>query len=71
MSLVIVDVDSQYCDELCYSYQLIKEDDDTYSVYVARDFLHGYHVARDVDSFFEAYRILHDTIEHHECEELS
>lgn len=60
MSLVIVDIDNEYCDELIYSYQLIKEDDNTYSVYVSRDILSGYHVERGIDNFFDAYRKLHD-----------
>lgn len=58
--MVIVDIDNEYCDELIYSYQLVREDDDTFSVYVARDILRGYHVARNIDNFFDAYRILHD-----------
>jgi len=66
MSIVIVDIDNQYCDELLYSYQLCKEEDGSYSVYVSRDILRGFHAGKDIDTFEEAFNLLNDTIKEHE-----
>ena len=68
MSIVVVDVENEYCDELMYSYQLSKEDDGTYSVYVARDCLRGFHAGRNLESFAEAFQLLNDTMKEHEGE---
>ena len=37
MSTVVVDIDNQYEDDLCDGYQLICEDDDTYTIWVSTD----------------------------------
>ncbi len=66
MSLVIVDVDNDYCDELLYSYQIVLEDNGTYSVYVSQDILSGSYAGRNIETFFEAYKILNEAIEEHE-----
>ena len=66
MSIVIVDIDNQYEDSLCDSYQLIKEDDETYSVYIAHSILRGRWVARKIESFDEAFILLVDTVKENE-----
>lgn len=66
MSIVIVDVDNEYCDELMYSYQLSKDDDGTYSVYVSRDIMRGYHACKGIESFAEAFKELQEAISHNE-----
>lgn len=55
MSTVVVDIDNQYEDDLCYGYQLLKEDDSTYSVWVETGVLRGYHAAKGMSSFQEAF----------------
>jgi hypothetical protein len=64
--IVIVDVNNDYCDELLYSYQIIKEENDTYSVYVSRDILRGYYAGKNIESFGEAFRLLGETMEENE-----
>ena len=66
MSIVVIDIDNDYCDELVYSYQLCKDDDGTYSVYVARDFLRGYTAVKSVDTFEEAWNHLKRVLEENE-----
>lgn len=66
MSIVVIDVDNEYCDELMYSYQLSKEDDGTFSVYVSKSFTRGYHYCKEIVSFSEAYKELQEAINHHE-----
>jgi len=66
MSIVVVDIDNEYCDELMYSYQLCKEDDGTYSVYVSRDIMRGYHACKEIESFAEAFKELQEAISHNE-----
>jgi hypothetical protein len=68
MSTVVIDVDNQYCDDLMYSYQLILEDDSTYSVYVSRDVLRGSYEARGVESFSNAFQELVGAMKQHEGE---
>lgn len=63
MSIVVVDVDNQYNDELCYSYQIIKDEDDTFSVYVSYDVFKGKTVAKKLETFQEAWDILNENIE--------
>lgn len=66
MSIVVVDVDNEYCDELMYSYQLCKDEDGTYSVYVSQDIIRGHHYCKEVESFSEAYKELQEAISHYE-----
>ena len=66
MSIVVVDIDNEYCDELMYSYQLCKDDDGTYSVYVSRDIMRGYHACEGIESFAEAFKELQEAISHNE-----
>lgn len=63
MSIVVCDVDNQYCSDLCYSYQIIKEDNDTYSVYVSYDVFRGKTIAKNLETFQEAFNILSDKID--------
>jgi hypothetical protein len=66
MSIVVVDIDNEYCDELLYSYQLCKDIDGTYSVYVSRDILRGYHACKEIETFFEAFKELQEAIMYNE-----
>lgn len=63
MSIVICDVDNQYCDELCYSYQIVKDDNDTYSVYVSYDVFKGKTIAKNLETFQEAFNVLGEKID--------
>lgn len=58
MSVVVVDVDNQYCEELSFSYQLILENDNTYTVYVSYDVLRGETYAKGLETFAEAWQKL-------------
>ena len=58
MSVVIVDVDNAYCQDLCYSYQILRADDGTYSVYQTWNVLRGRWLGRDFDSLRDAWRCL-------------
>jgi hypothetical protein len=49
-----------------YSYQLCKDDDGTYSVYVSRDIMRGYHACEGIESFAEAFKELQEAISHNE-----
>jgi len=62
----VIDIDNDYCDELVYSYQLCKDDDGTYSVYVARDLFRGYTAAKGLQSFDDAWNQLKRTLEENE-----
>lgn len=66
MSIIVVDIDNEYCDELMYSYQLCKDDDGTYSVYVSRDIIRGFHACKGLETFFEAFNELQEAIKHNE-----
>jgi len=66
MSIVVVDIDNEYCDELLYSYQLCKDHDGTYSVYVSRDITRGYHSCKGLETFAEAFRELQEAVAHNE-----
>lgn len=64
--IVIVDVDNEYCDELMYSYQIIKEQDETYTVYVSYDILRGKYLRKKVESLKEAWNILDEEMKNEE-----
>lgn len=66
MSVVVIDISSDYVDDLMYSYQLVKEDDGSFSIWVETSVLRGYYAAKDVDSFMEAYNILSEVVEERE-----
>ena len=67
MSIVICDVDNQYCDDLSYSYQIIRDDDYTYSVYVSYDVFRGKTIAKKLESFQDAWNVLNEQIQETEC----
>ena len=67
MSIVICDVDNQYCNDLSNSYQIVLDDDETYSVYVSYDVLRGKTVAKNLESFQDAWQVLNDLIQEKEC----
>lgn len=66
MSVVVIDISNDYVDDLMYSYQLVKEDDGTFSIWVETNVLRGYYAAKNVDSFIEAYTLLNETVEEKE-----
>lgn len=55
---VIVDIDEQYCDELCCGYQLIAEDDGTYTVWVSTGLISGYRSGGSWQSLPDAFNHL-------------
>ena len=67
MSIVVCDVDNQYCDELSNSYQIIRDDDDTYSVYVSYDVFRGKTIAKKLECFQDAWNVLNNEIQEMEC----
>ena len=67
MSIVICDVDNQYCNDLSNSYQIVLDDDETYSVYVSYDVLRGKTAAKNLESFQDAWQVLNDLIQEKEC----
>jgi hypothetical protein len=68
MSIVVASVDNDYESTLSSSYQLLKNDDDTYSIYVATSPLQGYFVGEGCDGvhvfddFHEAWKQFCDLI---------
>lgn len=64
--IVIVDIDNDYCDELIYSYQIIKEEDETYSIYQSRDVLRGRYIEKNIESFSQAFDSLYAAMEENE-----
>lgn len=72
MSLVIADVSNDYEVDLTNSYQLLKNDDNTYSIYVAMSPLTGYFMGEGCEgkykfeSFAEAWQQFCDMINHEE-----
>lgn len=62
MSVIVVDVDNQYCEELNYSYQLILENDNTYTVYISYDVLSGKYYAKGLETFAEAWQKLSEAM---------
>ena len=64
--MVIVDIDNQDCDELCFSYQICKNDDETYYVYQSHGLLRGQYLARNLETLAEAWAVLNDALE---CDE--
>lgn len=71
MGIVVVDIENDYCNELCYSYQIVREDDDTYSVYRAESILRGSHLGKKFESFEDAMRCLVKGMEDSEYYRLS
>lgn len=67
MSIVICDVSNQYCDDLDNSYQIVRNDGDTYSVYVSFDVLRGKTIAKGLESFQDAWNVLNDYMQEVEC----
>ena len=67
MSIVICDVNNQYCEDLDNSYQIVKDDDDTYSVYVSFDVFRGKTIAKGLESFQDAWNMLNDYMQEVEC----
>lgn len=66
MSIVVVDIDNEYCEDLWYSYQVIKEDDGTYTVYQSRDILRGRYLGRDLETVAEAWQCLQEAMNEYE-----
>ena len=67
MSIVICDVSNQYCDDLDNSYQIVRNDGDTYSVYVSFDVLRGKTISKGLESFQDAWNVLNDYMQEVEC----
>lgn len=63
MSMVIVNIED---DDLDYSYQLCKDDDDTYSLYREESFLKGRTVFKGVEDIKEALRLMMDYVYEYE-----
>lgn len=53
MSVVVIDVDNQYCDELNFSYQVVKEDNEKYRIWVSSGLLSGWYLGEGVDGAHE------------------
>jgi len=63
MSVVVIDVSNDYVDELMYSYQLVKDDDGTYFVWVETSVLKGYYAGKGIEDFAEAFQLLNETMD--------
>lgn len=59
---VVVDIDNQYCEELCFSYQITIEDDDTYSVYQSWSVLRGKHLGKGFETLSDAWQCLNEAM---------
>ena len=59
MSTVIVNIED---DDLDYSYQLCKDDDDTYYLYREEGILRGRTVFKDVEDIKDALRLMMDYV---------
>jgi hypothetical protein len=66
MSTVVVDIDNQYENELCDGYQLICEDDDTYTIWVSTGVLSGFRAHKKIETFGEAFRLLTELVNERE-----
>ena len=66
MSTVIVDIDNEYCYELLFSYQITAEDDGTYNVYQARDFMRGKYMGKGFETLAEAWQCLQEAMDEYE-----
>lgn len=67
MSVVVVDVDNQYMDgELNNSYQIVLENDSTYTVYCSYDVLRGRTHDKGIESFSEAWAKLNECMREEE-----
>lgn len=62
MSTVIVDIDDQEEDSLTYGYQLIREDDYTYGIWMSTGPVRGKWLFRNIDTFEEAFDKLHAAV---------
>ena len=67
MSIVVCDVDNQYCKDLTYSYQIVLDDDDTYYVYASWDVFKGRYIAKGLECFQDAWNILNEEMQAVEC----
>jgi len=63
MSMVIVNIED---DDLDYSYQLCKDEDDTYYLYKEENFLKGRTVFKGVEDIREALRLMMDYVYEYE-----
>jgi hypothetical protein len=63
MSTVVIDVSNDYVDELIYSYQLVKDDDGTFFVWVETNVLKGYYAGKGIEDFAEAFQLLNETMD--------
>ena len=59
MSMVIANIED---DDLNYSYQLCKDDDDTYYLYREEGILRGRTVFKDVEDIKDALRLMMDYV---------
>lgn len=64
--MVVIDVDNQYCEDLCYSYQVVREDDQTYSVYQSWNILRGKYLGRGFDNLEDAWICLNQAMQEYE-----
>lgn len=61
--MVIVDIDSDYCEDLTFSYQLcLDEATDTYYVYMETGILQGKYLGRGFETFGEAWACLKEAV---------
>ena len=61
--MVIVDIDSDYCEDLCFSYQLcLDEQSGTYYVYMETGILRGKYLGRGFETFGEAWACLKEAV---------
>lgn len=58
MSTVVIDIDEQYCDELMYGYQLIRQDDDTYRIWISTGPLRGCYTGGTFETLSDAFNHL-------------
>lgn len=63
---VVVDIDNQYCEELCYSYQITIEEDSTYTVYQSWNILRGRYLGRGFATLSEAWQCLNEALAEYE-----
>lgn len=64
--MVIVDIDNEYCNDLCYSYQLCQAGDGTYYVWMETAPLCGRKLGQDFETFDQAWACLNEGIRKYE-----
>lgn len=62
MSTVIVDIDDQEEDSLMNGYQLVREDDNTYAIWMSTGPVRGKWLYRGIDTFEEAFDKLYNAV---------